>query len=343
MDVAEAFDTVFLSTPSARRATGRPVLRWYEKRISIHALCEEGDPGTPWSMEPPRIFLSTPSARRATAVSRAASCIFFQFLSTPSARRATRCPCGLHVLSHISIHALCEEGDLPGRAYGLIYNISIHALCEEGDNPTATYESIAYNFYPRPLRGGRRIFPKRVYSNIRHFYPRPLRGGRREHFGVVSPDAISIHALCEEGDALAVMGATESGDFYPRPLRGGRRFSLFYILRQLRFLSTPSARRATHFGRVQRIHPRDFYPRPLRGGRPGVDTQDNRFEAISIHALCEEGDLLLSNDMPRNGDFYPRPLRGGRHEKLSPCTRSPCNFYPRPLRGGRPASITRAS
>ena len=111
MDVAEAFDTVFLSTPSARRATGRPVLRWYEKRISIHALCEEGDPGTPWSMEPPRIFLSTPSARRATAVSRAASCIFFQFLSTPSARRATRCPCGLHVLSHISIHALCEEGD----------------------------------------------------------------------------------------------------------------------------------------------------------------------------------------------------------------------------------------
>ena len=37
----------FLSTPSARRATrGRPVLRWYEKRISIHALREEGDLGS---------------------------------------------------------------------------------------------------------------------------------------------------------------------------------------------------------------------------------------------------------------------------------------------------------
>ena len=267
MDVAEAFDTVFLSTPSARRATGRPVLRWYEKRISIHALCEEGDPGTPWSMEPPRIFLSTPSARRATAVSRAASCIFFQYLSTPSARRATITCCSRSSRECISIHALCEEGDLPGRAYGLIYNISIHALCEEGDNPTATYESIAYNFYPRPLRGGRRIFPKRVYSNIRHFYPRPLRGGRREHFGVVSPDAISIHALCEEGDVKLGCTILFEKDFYPRPLRGGRRTGSNGRHRIRRFLSTPSARRATRRSWASSIPMRDFYPRPLRGGR----------------------------------------------------------------------------
>ena len=224
MDVAEAFDTVFLSTPSARRATGRPVLRWYEKRISIHALCEEGDPGTPWSMEPPRIFLSTPSARRATAVSRAASCIFFQFLSTPSARRATRCPCGLHVLSHISIHALCEEGDSGGLPGGVRHG----------------------NFYPRPLRGGRRWSSNQPHNQTADFYPRPLRGGRpgglpspsaATHFyprplrgGRLGVDArprgddlISIHALCEEGDPHRARRHGRPGNFYPRPLRGGRR------------------------------------------------------------------------------------------------------------------------
>ena len=33
---------------------------------------------------------------------------------------------------------------------------------------------------------------------------------------------------------------------------------------------------------------------------------------ISIHALCEEGDLIVIRVPPRYSDFYPRPLRGGR-------------------------------
>ena len=43
MDVAEAFDTVFLSTPSARRATIISVGDLLIGNISIHALREEGD------------------------------------------------------------------------------------------------------------------------------------------------------------------------------------------------------------------------------------------------------------------------------------------------------------
>ena len=35
--------TIFLSTPSARRATGRAVKRMIDRCISIHALREEGD------------------------------------------------------------------------------------------------------------------------------------------------------------------------------------------------------------------------------------------------------------------------------------------------------------
>ena len=169
----------FLSTPSARRAT--PVRRGaWSRRGYFYPRPLRG--GRPRYLVPPRASFSNfyPRPLRGGRLGVHAVSMFSPiFLSTPSARRATITCCSRSSRECISIHALCEEGDLPGRAYGLIYNISIHALCEEGDNPTATYESIAYNFYPRPLRGGRRIFPKRVYSNIRHFYPRPLRGGRR--------------------------------------------------------------------------------------------------------------------------------------------------------------------
>ena len=37
------YDRLFLSTPSARRATRPPLLSRYVRRISIHALREEGD------------------------------------------------------------------------------------------------------------------------------------------------------------------------------------------------------------------------------------------------------------------------------------------------------------
>ena len=80
---------------------------------------------------------------------------------------------------------------------------------------------------------------------------------------------ISIHALCEEGDAAHSAGSRRSTNFYPRPLRGGRRHAIqlgaevkrisihalceegdtddsFAKLKEYIFLSTPSARRATH-------------------------------------------------------------------------------------------------
>ena len=78
---------LFLSTPSARRATIMAVI--YATLI---------------------VFLSTPSARRAT-------CAAFPcptpttFLSTPSARRATQFPESRCPPIRISIHALREEGD----------------------------------------------------------------------------------------------------------------------------------------------------------------------------------------------------------------------------------------
>ena len=81
--------TKFLSTPSARRATqGREQEISQKIKISIHALREEGDGG--WSV----------------------SCLpASPFLSTPSARRATPFSVNGEYFLRISIHALREEGD----------------------------------------------------------------------------------------------------------------------------------------------------------------------------------------------------------------------------------------
>ena len=66
--------------------------------------------------------------------------------------------------------------------------------------------------------------------------------------------------------------------------------AVYKVLENNKFLSTPSARRATrvpyHWG--QPVF--DFYPRPLRGGRRSSSTDMMRPHRISIHALCEEGD-----------------------------------------------------
>ena len=59
---------------------------------------------------------------------------------------------------------------------------------------------------------------------------------------------------------------------------------------QDKFLSTPSARRATHVGRSHSRVNQNFYPRPPRGGRQRVRWLEEQAAEISIHALREEGD-----------------------------------------------------
>ena len=80
--------SVFLSTPSARRATSAPQQAPSYYGISIHALREEGDFAVSWRLLSFLLFLSTPSARRATFKERGGGKGNL-FLSTPSARRAT--------------------------------------------------------------------------------------------------------------------------------------------------------------------------------------------------------------------------------------------------------------
>ena len=60
----------------------------------------------------------------------------------------------------------------------------------------------------------------------------------------------------------------------------------------MKFLSTPSARRATVLSEMITSQIAYFYPRPPRGGRRLSQTDMARRINISIHALREEGDPM---------------------------------------------------
>ena len=192
--------TLFLSTPSARRATDVLELRTSELKnfyprpprggrrcgqekqavggvISIHALREEGDgPDHPAHAGAGHFYPRPPRGGR--HIHDFVSFCIPAFLSTPSARRATRRSCTGYQGQSISIHALREEGDFSQYSFPL----DIH------------------DFYPRPPRGGRPKDPDRVRA----------------------PWEISIHALREEGDGQSKARCTAWRNFYPRPPRGGR-------------------------------------------------------------------------------------------------------------------------
>ena len=102
---------LFLSTPSARRATVSLSNRCPTWEISIHALREEGDRCAIGVDDVVRIFLSTPSARRATSAARSRGCRRSHFYPRPPRGGRQRILRHRFVVQDISIHALREEGD----------------------------------------------------------------------------------------------------------------------------------------------------------------------------------------------------------------------------------------
>ena len=123
----------FLSTPSARRATGSLTPISASRSISIHALREEGDP-----------------PRRRTVLPRG------DFYPRPPRGGRRRVLFSQNIDQIISIHALREEGDRgPVHCGQPDRDISIHALREEGDRFCLKVNRCDNNFYPRPPRGGR--------------------------------------------------------------------------------------------------------------------------------------------------------------------------------------------
>ena len=192
-------------------------------------------------------FLSTPSARRATRSYMMASSTHEIFLSTPSARRATCCPGGERYF-HKDFYPRPPRGGRPAILSTALQTtkISIHALREEGDLDHLGRFHRVTNFYPRLPRGGRRAVRCGVGMMRHDFYPHPPRGGRLAKAGCSAAlRCISIPTLREEGD-LCIPCA---------------------CWLWLKFLSPPSARRATQAILNKEIYAQDFYPHPPRGGR----------------------------------------------------------------------------
>ena len=192
-------------------------------------------------------------------------------------------------------------------------------------------------FYPRPPRGGRQVRHTSLTGNG-HISIHALREeGDLLKMTFLSPLQISIHALREEGDSPAFCGEGSALVFLSTPSARRATSEIAKSNISVLFLSTPSARRATPASRCT-FHPTaHFYPRPPRGGRPfWAETVEYttpflstpsarrathfkrtsaRHNAISIHALREEGDFSPMNRFQFFHNFYPRPPRGGRQQK----------------------------
>ena len=125
--------------------------------------------------------------------------------------------------------------------------------------------------------------------------------------------------------------------FYPRPPRGGRRSSSKGNGKACKFLSTPSARRATHLTMLLSSENHISIHALREEGDPIPRYFDKKYE-ISIHALREEGDQGGASTPTGAHDFYPRPPRGGRRDTHQVDVACVMHFYPRPPRGGRHSS-----
>ena len=191
---------IFLSPPSARRATSRRCRCCRSRPISIPALREEGDVIWFAAIIGRRIFLSPPSARRAT---------------------------GRHDHQgdrmEISIPALREEGDSvvserltpvsyfyprPPRGGRLTANCSTLLTSSFLSPPSARRATaLRYrlpkrpkNFYPRPPRGGRLSSRPLMIPNNKFLSPPSARRATGELLHSAGRHVISIPALREEGD-----------------------------------------------------------------------------------------------------------------------------------------------
>ena len=260
---------IFLSTPSARRATRYSLPVQVDRSISIHALREEGDASYECLKLLAETFLSTPSARRATSIAWASRERWKQFLSTPSARRATWA-LPTRSAAKLNFYPRPPRGGRPARrAFSSARrSISIHALREEGDAAAAHRVHGLLDFYPRPPRGGRLDSSSNVYGWV----------------------DISIHALREEGDQSACCFPRIQQGFLSTP--SARRATKVKVTSGYRcvFLSTPSARRATCHSRPGPGSYQISIHALREEGDAVAALAEVILDAISIHALREEGD-----------------------------------------------------
>ncbi len=214
---------LFLSTPSARRATSaeQGIRRYHH--ISIHALREEGDVQT--LPEVPALQISIHALREEGDKPKPQQHVEqIYFYPRPprggrlAASETASCACW------ISIHALREEGD----HYWRVGISQYRTFLSTPSARRATFRGIyrygrGHDFYPRPPRGGRPELRVESLAPLRISIHALREEGDFVHHEKHIVFVISIHALREEGDAERITITIKPNNFYPRPPRGGRR------------------------------------------------------------------------------------------------------------------------
>ena len=124
--------------------------------------------------------------------------------------------------------------------------ISIHALREEGDTHTKAKGGTRHDFYPRPPRGGRLLCSRDRQHSVDISIHALREEGDSCRCRAERRKQISIHALREEGDVRVGDRLNMDGLISIHALReeGDRDLDVHDFVVG-RFLSTPSARRAT--------------------------------------------------------------------------------------------------
>ena len=192
---------IFLSTPSARRATRGRAGGAPPEAISIHALREEGD--SPWRGSSCTEWISIHALREeGDKIPSQTIDVRLDFYPRPprGGRRAgiSKPP----MLQTISIHALREEGDADGCSAECAVLVFLSTpSARRATEALANYRQMnEEDFYPRPPRGGRQLttaswqkarlflstpsarrattLELSFYLTFQNFYPRPPRGGR---------------------------------------------------------------------------------------------------------------------------------------------------------------------
>ena len=170
---------------------------WTKRKISTHALREEGDYMTALDKSGILSFLPTPSARRATSLGYNLACSGSHFYPRP------------------------PRGGRPAESRSLWQRSrDFYPRPPRGGRRTKRVKSFTpFDFYPRPPRGGR-LGQNCISPGGSVFLPTPsARRATKLTIDKAIRDCISTHALREEGDSGRVYRGQKAGRISTHALR----------------------------------------------------------------------------------------------------------------------------
>ena len=201
----------------------------------------------------------------------------FWFQSTPSVKRVTARQFQTRKKFYISIHTLCEEGD-----------IKMGAL----------FANSKY-FNPHPLWRGWQFWASGIKMNLT-FQSTP--SVKRVTFisrKSIGDFYISIHTLCEEGDRRAYLKERGFTISIHTLCEEGDETLIVWFARKLLFQSTPSVKRVTFGDYVYYCYYSISIHTLCEEGDSIVGARSASTPPISIHTLCEEGDYHHDKNLSR--------------------------------------------